>query len=63
MKNTKDPLNLCLSVSLLFLCRGSFSEVFMVREKNTGQLYALKCLKKKHLAHTNLENEINVLRR
>ncbi|XP_030275431.1 calcium/calmodulin-dependent protein kinase IGa [Sparus aurata] len=42
---------------------GSFSEVFMVREKNTGQLYALKCLKKKHLAHTNLENEINVLRR
>lgn len=42
---------------------GSFSEVFMVREKNTGKLYALKCLKKKHLAHSNLENEINVLRR
>eukprot|EP00064_Thunnus_orientalis_P002380 superscaffoldBa00000170_g2387 len=38
---------------------GSFSEVFMVREKNTGKLYALKCLKKKHLAHSNLENEIN----
>uniref|UniRef100_A0A3Q3B790 Calcium/calmodulin-dependent protein kinase IGa n=1 Tax=Kryptolebias marmoratus TaxID=37003 RepID=A0A3Q3B790_KRYMA len=42
---------------------GAFSEVFMVREKKTGQLYALKCLKKKHLAHSNLENEINVLRR
>ncbi|KAM4625230.1 calcium/calmodulin-dependent protein kinase type 1D-like [Polymixia lowei] len=42
---------------------GSFSEVFMVREKATGNLYALKCLKKKHLAHSNLENEINVLRR
>ncbi|XP_056293031.1 calcium/calmodulin-dependent protein kinase IGa [Pseudoliparis swirei] len=42
---------------------GTFSEVFMVREKTTGKLYALKCLKKKHLAHSNLENEINVLRR
>ncbi|KAL3058000.1 hypothetical protein OYC64_010220 [Pagothenia borchgrevinki] len=42
---------------------GSFSEVFMVREKRTGKMYALKCLKKKHLAHSNLENEINVLRR
>uniref|UniRef100_A0A7N5ZZN6 Protein kinase domain-containing protein n=1 Tax=Anabas testudineus TaxID=64144 RepID=A0A7N5ZZN6_ANATE len=43
--------------------RGSFSEVFMVKEKTTGKLYALKCLKKKHLAHSNLENEINVLKR
>ncbi|CAN9512149.1 unnamed protein product [Ophioblennius macclurei] len=42
---------------------GSFSEVFMVREKKTGKLYALKCLKKKHLTHSNLENEINVLKR
>ncbi|KAK2821039.1 hypothetical protein Q5P01_023998 [Channa striata] len=42
---------------------GSFSEVFMVKEKKTGNMYALKCLKKKHLAHSNLENEINVLRR
>ncbi|XP_072239060.1 calcium/calmodulin-dependent protein kinase type 1D-like [Leuresthes tenuis] len=42
---------------------GSFSEVFMVREKKTGKLYALKCLKKKHLVQSNLENEINVLRR
>ncbi|XP_061906110.1 calcium/calmodulin-dependent protein kinase type 1D-like isoform X2 [Entelurus aequoreus] len=42
---------------------GSFSEVFMVREKKTGTLFALKCLKKKHLVHSNLENEINVLKR
>ncbi|CAL8340726.1 unnamed protein product [Lota lota] len=42
---------------------GSFSEVFMVREKETGNLYALKCLKKKFLANSNLENEINVLRK
>ncbi|KAK7880275.1 hypothetical protein WMY93_030642 [Mugilogobius chulae] len=42
---------------------GSFSEVYMVREKTTGKLFALKCLRKKHLAHSNLENEINVLRR
>uniref|UniRef100_A0A667YHJ3 Calcium/calmodulin-dependent protein kinase IGa n=1 Tax=Myripristis murdjan TaxID=586833 RepID=A0A667YHJ3_9TELE len=49
----------CLSTSTV----GSFSEVFMVREKTTGNLYALKCLKKKHLAQSNLENEINVLRR
>ncbi|XP_047204413.1 calcium/calmodulin-dependent protein kinase type 1D-like isoform X2 [Girardinichthys multiradiatus] len=42
---------------------GAFSEVYMVSEKKTGHLYALKCLKKKHLAHSNLENEINVLKR
>ncbi|XP_020786604.1 calcium/calmodulin-dependent protein kinase IGa [Boleophthalmus pectinirostris] len=42
---------------------GSFSEVYMVREKATGKLFALKCLRKKHLAHSNLENEINVLKR
>ncbi|CAJ1051839.1 calcium/calmodulin-dependent protein kinase type 1D-like isoform X1 [Xyrichtys novacula] len=42
---------------------GTFSEVYMVREKTTGELYALKCLKKKHLIRSNLENEINVLRR
>uniref|UniRef100_A0A8D3DN40 Protein kinase domain-containing protein n=1 Tax=Scophthalmus maximus TaxID=52904 RepID=A0A8D3DN40_SCOMX len=53
----------CVCPSLLCWCRGSFSEVFMVRERETGKLYALKCLKKKHLVHSNLENEINVLRR
>lgn len=53
----------CDSLLPLSSCRGSFSEVYMVREKNTGKLYALKCLKRKHLAHSNLENEIRVLKR
>lgn len=43
--------------------RGSFSEVYLVREKKTGNLYALKCLKKKHLSCSNLENEITVLKK
>ncbi|KAL7836996.1 hypothetical protein SRHO_G00267070, partial [Serrasalmus rhombeus] len=42
---------------------GSFSEVFLVRERKTGNFYALKCVKKKQLDHSNLENEITVLRR
>ncbi|KAG5274591.1 hypothetical protein AALO_G00137980 [Alosa alosa] len=41
---------------------GSFSQVFLVKEKKTGNFYALKCVKKKLLHHSNLENEINVLR-
>lgn len=45
------------------LCRGSFSQVFLVREKKTGDFYALKCVKKKVLHHSNLENEITVLRK
>lgn len=44
-------------------CRGSFSEVYLVRERKTGNFYALKCVKKKQLHHSNLENEIKVLRR
>ncbi|KAG9260755.1 calcium/calmodulin-dependent protein kinase type 1D-like [Astyanax mexicanus] len=42
---------------------GSFSEVFLVRERKTGNFYALKCVKKKQLDHSNLENEITVLKR
>ncbi|KAL2090508.1 hypothetical protein ACEWY4_012771 [Coilia grayii] len=42
---------------------GSFSQVFLVREKKSGDFYALKCVKKKLLHHSNLENEITVLRR
>lgn len=42
---------------------GSFSEVHLVRERKTGKFYALKCVKKKQLHHSNLENEIKVLRR
>lgn len=53
---------LIASVAMCF-CRGSFSQVFLVREKKTGDFYALKCVKKKVLHHSNLENEITVLRK
>lgn len=43
--------------------RGAFSEVFMVKEKKTGKLFAMKCVKKKQKRDLNLENEIAVLRR
>ncbi|XP_010795608.1 calcium/calmodulin-dependent protein kinase type 1G-like, partial [Notothenia coriiceps] len=42
---------------------GAFSEVFMVKEKKTGKLFAMKCVKKKQTRDLNLENEIAVLRR
>ncbi|CAB1330056.1 unnamed protein product, partial [Coregonus sp. 'balchen'] len=42
---------------------GAFSEVFMVKEKMTGKLFALKCVKKKQKSIQNLENEIAVLRK
>ncbi|XP_061075337.1 calcium/calmodulin-dependent protein kinase type 1D-like isoform X1 [Conger conger] len=42
---------------------GAFSEVFMVKERETGKCFALKCVKKKHQKDNNLENEIAVLRR
>lgn len=43
--------------------RGAFSEVYMVKEKKTGKLFAMKCVKKKQKRDQNLENEIAVLRR
>lgn len=42
---------------------GAFSEVFMVKEKKTGKMFAMKCVKKKQKRDLNLENEIAVLRR
>ncbi|KAJ8360672.1 hypothetical protein SKAU_G00171970 [Synaphobranchus kaupii] len=42
---------------------GAFSEVFMVKERKTGNHFALKCVKKKQLKENNLENEIAVLTR
>ncbi|TNN65249.1 Calcium/calmodulin-dependent protein kinase type 1G [Liparis tanakae] len=42
---------------------GAFSEVFMVKEKTTDKLFAMKCVKKKLKRDLNLENEITVLRR
>ncbi|XP_066526905.1 calcium/calmodulin-dependent protein kinase type 1D-like [Hoplias malabaricus] len=42
---------------------GAFSEVFLVKERKTGKLFAMKCVKKKNKRDVNLENEIAVLRR
>ncbi|CAL8251006.1 unnamed protein product [Arctogadus glacialis] len=42
---------------------GAFSEVYMVRERKTGKLFAMKCVKKKQKRDLNLENEIAVLRK
>lgn len=47
----------------LVLYRGAFSEVYMVKEKKTGKMFAMKCVKKKQKRDLNLENEIAVLRR
>ncbi|KAI4883595.1 hypothetical protein NFI96_020711 [Prochilodus magdalenae] len=41
---------------------GASSEVYMVKEKNTGKRFALKCVVKKN-RNTSLENEIAVLKR
>lgn len=35
----------------------------MVKEKKSGKLFAMKCVKKKQKRDLNLENEIAVLRR
>ncbi|XP_078497403.1 calcium/calmodulin-dependent protein kinase type 1G-like [Lissotriton helveticus] len=43
---------------------GAFSEVYLVKERTTGQLFALKCIKKSHnMRDTSLENEIAVLKK
>ncbi|KAL2103854.1 hypothetical protein ACEWY4_000722 [Coilia grayii] len=42
---------------------GAFSEVYMVKERKTGKLFAMKCVKKKNKRDLNLENEIAVLRK
>ncbi|XP_069094727.1 calcium/calmodulin-dependent protein kinase type 1G [Pleurodeles waltl] len=43
---------------------GAFSEVYLVKQRATGQLYALKCIKKSHnMRDTSLENEIAVLKK
>ncbi|XP_076840311.1 calcium/calmodulin-dependent protein kinase IGb isoform X2 [Brachyhypopomus gauderio] len=42
---------------------GAFSEVFMVKEKKTGKLFAMKCVKKKNKRDVSLDNEIAVLQR
>ena len=50
----------------MFVCfpdSGAFSEVYMVRERKTDKLFAMKCVKKKQKRDLNLENEIAVLRK
>ncbi|XP_010000058.1 PREDICTED: calcium/calmodulin-dependent protein kinase type 1G [Chaetura pelagica] len=43
---------------------GAFSEVFLVKHRSTGQLFALKCIKKSPLTRdSSLDNEIAVLRK
>ncbi|XP_077190981.1 calcium/calmodulin-dependent protein kinase type 1G isoform X2 [Paroedura picta] len=43
---------------------GAFSEVFLVKQRATGKLYALKCIKKSPVTReSNLENEIAVLKK
>lgn len=52
------------SFQLCFLHRGAFSEVFLVKQRTTGKLYALKCIKKSPVTReSNLENEIAVLKK
>ena len=50
-------------IFIVFIYRGAFSEVYMVRERKTGKTFAMKCVKKKKKRDINLENEIAVLRR
>ncbi|KAF1439205.1 KCC1G kinase, partial [Pygoscelis papua] len=43
---------------------GAFSEVFLVKHRSTGKLFALKCIKKSPLTRdSSLENEIAVLKK
>ncbi|KAM6976734.1 calcium/calmodulin-dependent protein kinase IGb [Aplochiton taeniatus] len=42
---------------------GAFSQVYMVKERKTGKLFAMKCVKKKKSRDLILENEIAVLRK
>ncbi|CAM4683792.1 calcium/calmodulin-dependent protein kinase type 1G [Caretta caretta] len=43
---------------------GAFSEVFLVKQRTTGKLFALKCIKKSPVIQdSSLENEIAVLKR
>jgi calcium/calmodulin-dependent protein kinase I len=44
--------------------RGAFSEVFLVKQRVTGKLFALKCIKKSPaFRDSSLENEIAVLKK
>ena len=42
--------------------KGSFSKVVVVENKETGDLYALKVVKRKHIAEYDIETELNILK-
>lgn len=51
-------------ISWCLLLRGAFSEVFLVKQRVTGKLFALKCIKKSPaFRDSSLENEIAVLKK
>lgn len=51
-------------ISWCLLLRGAFSEVFLVKQRMTGKLFALKCIKKSPaFRDSSLENEIAVLKK
>lgn len=51
-------------ISWYLLLRGAFSEVFLVKQRVTGKLFALKCIKKSPaFRDSSLENEIAVLKK
>ena len=53
-----------ISISWCLLLRGAFSEVFLVKQRVTGKLFALKCIKKSPaFRDSSLENEIAVLKK
>ncbi|XP_066527743.1 LOW QUALITY PROTEIN: calcium/calmodulin-dependent protein kinase type 1G-like [Hoplias malabaricus] len=60
-KKTTDNIREVFDI-IEVLGSGASSEVFMVKEKNTGKMFAMKCVVKKN-RNTSLENEIAVLRR
>uniref|UniRef100_A0A480ZWI0 calcium/calmodulin-dependent protein kinase n=1 Tax=Sus scrofa TaxID=9823 RepID=A0A480ZWI0_PIG len=59
---SSQPVLTCFSLCLLL--RGAFSEVFLVKQRVTGKLFALKCIKKSPaFRDSSLENEIAVLKK
>lgn len=42
--------------------KGSFSKVVVVESKKTSNLYALKMVKRKHIAEYDIETELNILK-
>ena len=60
-QDTHDFLNPSIKIStddfqlIKVIGRGTFGKVFMVRKKDTNQVYAMKVLKKEQIASRNLK--------